>query len=628
MLREQEDPEDFTELSEQQKSEIKKDRYRMEKILMEDGVKRVPPGSGKFLCPYHNDKNPSAEVKELPSGYYFICYACDLHLDYFALQAFRNNTSLRAAFKQEVSSIEQTMTYLSAAAPSQVPVGPSTIEGLVQQYLSRHPNFALGSIHKYDDPSTGGCSFATVRFDVPGEGKRVLQATFTSAKGWDFESLPNNRPLYNLGRVTTAQNVLVVEGEKCVEHFTRVNMPDWAATTSPGGGKAPDLTDWTPLTDKDVTIWRDYDRPGKRYQTEVIELIRKFARSIKVVDVTRIGGWEPEEKDDIADFLAKVNGDPMPRLESIFRQAIPWTPSLEFQEHLYDIHDGNYRLVELPGMPVLTKLTQMTLPGKSTLLIGNPGSAKSFIAMYAGWCLNEAGDRCATLFLEDGKIDYQKRCVAQMAGRSEYTDAIWQREHCDEAQEIFMSVRDRLDAYFEHVTTLEAKMMTPKAVLQWLEKIAASGYSVAIIDPVTAMEMANKQWESDQKFVLTAQSIINDAGMSLIATTHQKPGVKKPGTEGAAGGQAWHRFTHTNIWLQHSEELNPGFTRVLKADDSQDVVQHRRSIAITKARNGAGTCRTVAIDLDPVTLRIVEHGLVLGPVERQPGVVNEEDPQF
>ncbi|MFW6074560.1 MAG: hypothetical protein ACOC9Y_03135, partial [Chloroflexota bacterium] len=67
----------------------------------------------------------------------------------------------------------------------------------------------------------------------------------------------------------TERPVLVVEGEKCADAAARVLAGEWIVTTWAGGSKAVTKTDWSPLADRDVTIWPDADEPGLRAAREI-----------------------------------------------------------------------------------------------------------------------------------------------------------------------------------------------------------------------------------------------------------------------------------------------------------------------------------------------------------------------
>jgi putative DNA primase/helicase len=78
---------------------------------------------------------------------------------------------------------------------------------------------------------------------------------------------PSIRPLYNLPGIASAEEVVLVEGEKCAQALIDYGV---CATTLMGGANAPvDKTDLTPLVGKRLLIWPDKDKPGWDYAERV-----------------------------------------------------------------------------------------------------------------------------------------------------------------------------------------------------------------------------------------------------------------------------------------------------------------------------------------------------------------------
>lgn len=104
-----------------------------------------------------------------------------------------------------------------------------------------------------------------LRFDLAGGKKEVVPfcyGTTGTRTGWRFKQFTAPRPLYNLPALAElGRPVLVVEGEKCVDHAQAL-LPGWAVVSWPGGGKATGKVDWTPLAGRQVAIWPDADQPG------------------------------------------------------------------------------------------------------------------------------------------------------------------------------------------------------------------------------------------------------------------------------------------------------------------------------------------------------------------------------
>lgn len=132
--------------------------------------------------------------------------------------------------------------------------------------------------------------FVVARLDHE-RGKDVLPLTWCEGpdgqRAWRWQGLPAPRPLYGLDRLAERPDapVIVVEGEKAA-HAAAGLLPDHVVVTSPGGAKAADKADWSPLAGREVTVWPDADDAGASYAHDVARLSHKAgAASVAVVDV-------------------------------------------------------------------------------------------------------------------------------------------------------------------------------------------------------------------------------------------------------------------------------------------------------------------------------------------------------
>jgi len=112
---------------------------------------------------------------------------------------------------------------------------------------------------KWDYLGGDGTLLACVyRYDPPG-GKQF--------RPWDVLArkmkVPNPRPLYNQPAMRSADEVILVEGEKAAEALIGKGI---CATTAMNGASAPvEKTNWSPLAAKRVVIWPDKDAAGWQY---------------------------------------------------------------------------------------------------------------------------------------------------------------------------------------------------------------------------------------------------------------------------------------------------------------------------------------------------------------------------
>jgi len=150
---------------------------------------------------------------------------------------------------------------------------------------------------KWDYLDAAGHLIAVVyRYDPPGQKKQF--------RPWDAKrrkmAPPDPRPLYNQPGMTSAAQVVLVEGEKCAQALIDAGV---AATTAMHGANAPvDKTDWTPLSGKAVLIWPDRDKPGWDYAAQAAQAILSAgAKSCHIL-------YPPEEAAegwDVADAIAE-----------------------------------------------------------------------------------------------------------------------------------------------------------------------------------------------------------------------------------------------------------------------------------------------------------------------------------
>jgi putative DNA primase/helicase len=150
---------------------------------------------------------------------------------------------------------------------------------------------------KWDYLDAQGHLIAVVyRYDPPGQKKQF--------RPWDAKrrkmAPPDPRPLYNQPGMTSAAQVVLVEGEKCAQALIDAGVN---ATTAMHGANAPvEKTDWSPLAGKAVLIWPDRDKPGWEYATQAAQAILSAgAKSCHVL-------YPPEEASegwDVADAIAE-----------------------------------------------------------------------------------------------------------------------------------------------------------------------------------------------------------------------------------------------------------------------------------------------------------------------------------
>lgn len=189
---------------------------------------------------------------------------------------------------------------------------------------------------KWDYLDADGRLIAVVyRYDPPGQKKQF--------RPWDAKrrkmTPPEPRPLYNQPGMKNAQEVVLVEGEKCAQALIDAGI---VATTAMHGANAPvEKTDWSPLKDKAVLIWPDRDKPGWEYAVQAAQAILSAgAKSCHILYPPdgAADGWDAAdaiaEGFDVAGFLAHG-----PRVQ-VHDVADPGEPVIGVDESVWGTEDA------------------------------------------------------------------------------------------------------------------------------------------------------------------------------------------------------------------------------------------------------------------------------------------------
>lgn len=223
------------------------------------------------VCPFHDDKHASLKVNGTKQ--IFKCFACDAGGDVVAFL-----TAMGRSFPEAMKELKgdagiTTFTPEQREARNKArktwtvvkPTKPAPMSALTHY---RHGQPSMWWAYKDAEGTTTGY---VARFDTP-EGKEVLPLMYAESEGkkeWRWMGFPDPRPLYGLDKLAAAPNatIIVVEGEKCADAAQRL-LPTAVAVAWPGGSKAIDKVDWSPLKGRRVLLWPDHhteDRYGEKH---------------------------------------------------------------------------------------------------------------------------------------------------------------------------------------------------------------------------------------------------------------------------------------------------------------------------------------------------------------------------
>lgn len=299
-------------------------------------VKQTAPGEWLACCPAHEDNNPSLSVKVSGSKILLNCFAgCE--------------------YRDIAQAIEGRGVKVSAR------------EERIDPPLE---HFDLGPYKTYWDylDARGVFVLRVCRWEQV-DGRKEIRPLIRTPDGWAWKQHSNPRPLYQLNRLTKEPEkpVIIVEGEKAAVAAQKL-YPDYIATTWPGGAKAVGLAEWSVLRGRRVTLIPDCDNPGRSAMAWVANSLKSIARTIRLVDPSKIITDLPEGW-DLADALTE-NRDVSTWLTQE-EEAVPRLISAGFTVNESRVH------LDLPY------LVKGIFDRRQLLVLwGRPGSGKTFIACH------------------------------------------------------------------------------------------------------------------------------------------------------------------------------------------------------------------------------------------------------
>jgi len=320
--------------------------YPLDRYLERIGKQVVKAGAHhKACCPFHADKTPSMLVNLDKEDWW--CFAC--------------------GFGGTVIDMEMRLKGLPFK---------DAIQKLADDAGIR-PDETQRRVATYDYRDEHGRPVMKVDRIEAGEKKRFTQ--YREKDGQRVNGIEGvQRVLYRLDRWAGKSEVMICEGEKCVEALERLG---WDATCNPGGSNAWLVSYASYLTEKHITLWPDNDEPGAKWMDAVIKSVEGKCASLRVMKV-------PEEYGDIADLIDGKGADLAARW---IIDAMERTPAISRGVHLpilssaecYALYKSRVNSMEEHAvdlgkwLPTLRHNARALLPGDLALFLSDTGVGKT-----------------------------------------------------------------------------------------------------------------------------------------------------------------------------------------------------------------------------------------------------------
>lgn len=329
-------------------------------------------------------------------------------------------------------------------------------------------------------------------------GHRVRRQRTRDGKKIFQENKPKVTSLYRhpmSAPIETSDTVVLVEGEKCVDAALRLG--ETCVTTWPGGAKAVDQVDLSPLAGKTVRIIADNDEPGLKAGFRLVSRLEGIA--------TIEGVWVvPGEKRGVDDLW--VDGGTLAELE--------WAPPPPMEET-----DDRPRRLALTKLSTVRSraprfLWEGVMPlGAVTVWGGRGGVSKSTFAIHLAGMIT-TGTLPGALFGTPHSVLYVS--------------------HEDSLEEV-VALRcqtNGVDMDLFHHVAIESKEMAghsvprlPEDMPLIREAIEQTGAKLIIIDPITSTVGGDNDKLLDVRAVMDPLNQLGiELGVSVIAIAHFRKG--------------------------------------------------------------------------------------------------------
>jgi KaiC/GvpD/RAD55 family RecA-like ATPase len=575
------------------------DRTRQDRSALEAELRQAGADirGNAVKCPFHDDRHASGSIYSDESGVWrYRCQAqsCGAAGDVFDLRHRVSGKPLADVLK------DANPTAAAGNKPRE-----AVYANLDDLRAAVGKGGVIEAEYSYSDPDAGKVELLVFRLRTMG-GKAFRQCHLTAA-GWVQRAPGKPWPLYRRAEIRDAENVVVVEGEKCVEALLSIGI---AATTSPCGAGKADHADWGPLAGKQVWLWPDNDEPGRNHIRQVLAILDKLspAPTIRVIEPNDIDLAEKEDAFDLIAQCRAAGADPKQAVLDVMAKAKSCSLSSGLRDRIENTISGKWADVPWPWER-LTKLSRALLPQTVTILCGTPGAAKSFLVFKALLHWFDAGIGVACLALEEDRTYHLQRVLALLECNIELLDPDWQKANPDEIRAAYAKHQSYLDRFGKRLWDAPVEAMTLDGISAWIRDRARDGCRVMIVDPVTAAAASEKTWVADSKFVNDVKAIMRSHDASLLLVTHPKKGSKLAGLDDLAGGAVYQRLSQCILWLERYKTQK----RVTVAGDcGRFAVDIDNALHICKARNGRGHGLSLGFKIDWPTLSFAEQGIIVG----------------
>ncbi|AWN03584.1 DNA primase [Microbacterium phage Hyperion] len=400
--------------------------------------------------------------------------------------------------------------------------------------------------------------------------------------------------------IEESNRVVLVEGEKCVDAALRLGEP--CVTTWPGGAKAVDQVDLSPLFGKEIIIIADNDEPGLKAAARLVTRLAGVA--------TVQGVWVvPGEKQGVDDLWLRGGS-----LTELVAAEVPLDQELE-EEHEPPARSLSLRSLSTVSSKRTRFLWEKMIPQSAvTLAAGRGGTGKSSFMIWLAAQLNQGalagellGHPAPVLY-----VSHEDSLAEVVAPRADANGVV---------RDLFysLSISSR-DIGGETVPSLPEDMPLIR------QAITETGAKLLIIDPITSTLAGgdNDKMADVRRVMDPLNAMAAELSVSVIGIAHFRKGGGSA-SDLISGSHAWRDAARAVMLFARDEDADATVMTLEKINSGEAGKSFRYRLNIIQQMTDEGHPTDVARVVWEGESTIAVADLINHETERQKqgGLANE-----
>ena len=242
-------------------------------------------------------------------------------------------------------------------------------------------------------------------------------------------------------------------------------------------------------------------------------------------------------------------------------------------------------------------------PGIFSVITGEPGVSKSFLALKAGIKLSEHNIDWTYLPLENDKLYHTRRLLSVAKGNWEFCSTTLDRtpNQLKHTQRKIQAESELIKTLHNHIDDnpgvgVDAQIITPDFILNKIEDYIDDGKRVIFIDPIASISWSGKdKWRDQENFINELQKLVAASDVTACLVIHQAKRVEEGGVYSVEGSKRFSDLAQCIIrvhskgkkdWQSLDKSPIDEFNRIITIDKARDTPAQGKSFAFHLGNTG------------------------------------------